>query len=73
MDRSTGLVPLGRLCLTKQEVAEALEAAGHLVDRNSGEEFCNPPTVVPQADVDLSSVVFLAFESVSAGLYLSIP
>ncbi len=41
-DRSTGDVPLGRLCLTGQEITEALDEAGHLVDRGQWQEILRP-------------------------------
>ncbi len=42
VDRSTGDVPLGRLCLTGQEITEALDEAGHLVDRDPWQEILRP-------------------------------
>jgi hypothetical protein len=41
-DQSTGDVPLGQLCLTGQEITEALDEAGHLVDRDQWQQTLRP-------------------------------
>ena len=41
-DQSITEVPLRRLCLTRQEITEALDEAGHLVDRDRWQDILRP-------------------------------
>jgi hypothetical protein len=42
VDRSITEVPLGRLRLTEQEITEALDEAGHLVDQDQWHKILRP-------------------------------